>query len=130
MNDMSQFAFENALTTAAMRGAEHSFKLRKGEEIADSVLGKIFGDDKPKKRADLLMQLEILKRKRELGLPTDSEDLENLLNEPVTLMDPGRAVALGAVALGSKKPLLKLGASPWFGGFEHGKLGAIARFFR
>lgn len=128
--DMSQFSLENTLTTAMNRGAEHQFKLRAMERGGDSLMQYLFGDDKPQKRADLLMQLEILKRKRELGLPTDSEDLENLLNEPVTLMDPGRAVAFGSAALGSKKPLLQLGASPSFGGFAHGKLGAIARIFR
>lgn len=129
-DQMSQFAFENSLTTALNRGAEHQYKLRAMEGVSGALLERLFGDDKPKRRGDLLMQLEILKRKRELGLPTDSEDLENLLNEPVTLMDPGRAVAFGAAAAGSKAPLLKLGASPWFGGFEHGKLGAIARIFR
>lgn len=128
--DMSQFTLENTLTTAINRGAEHQFKLRAMERAGDYLIGRMFGDETPKNRAALLMQLEILKKKRELGLPTNSEDLENLLNEPVTLMDPGRAITLGAAAIGSKKPLLKLGASPWFGGFEHGKLGAIARFFR
>ena len=133
MSEMSSFGFENSLTTAMNRGAEHQFKLQRTGQMVDSVgnslIERLFGDKKPRQRADLLMQLEIVAKKRQLGLPTTSEDLENLLNENQTLMDPGRAVTLGAAAYKST-PIFKFGASPFFGGFEHGKLGAIARIFK
>ena len=80
------------------------------------------------------MRLEISKKKRELGLPDDTDSYEDLLNEPKTLMDPGRAIALGSVAASSKFPLLKFGASPFLKGFKNATIGrgigTIGKYFR
>lgn len=133
MAELDQFMLQNAATEGAMRGAEHGFRLNSAASLSSTVLERIFSSlssNKPQKRQELLMQLEILQRKRALGLPTTSEDLENLVNKDDSVPSPGRAIAFGAVAAGMKKPLFSLGGKSSFGGFEHGSLGAIARIFK
>lgn len=108
-------------------------KLQTQKETAtwagDQLLGRAF----PGKEQELLA-LEIALKRRALGLPDDTESYEDLLNKPQTMLDPGRAITLGSVAVSSKQPLLKLGASPFLEGIKHGPagryLGAIGRIFR
>lgn len=100
------------------------------EHVGGGLINKIF----PDRRGQELMSLEIMQKRRALGLPIDTEEYETLLNQNQTMLDPGRAITLGSVATASRKPLLKLGASPFLKGFEHGAvgrgLGAIGRIFK
>jgi hypothetical protein len=124
---------ELAMTTALGNYHKLQLQTRAAEQGGNFLLDKLFPSESAA-RADLLMRLEITKKKRELGLPDDTEEYEDLLNKPTTLLDPGRAIALGSVAATTKQPLLKLGASPFLKGFQHGPagraLGAVGRIFR
>lgn len=133
MSEMTAFEFENALNNAMLM----HLKMQSQKDIVEGIASPLLGALIPKKKdrnLELLTQLEIAKSKKALGLPTDSDDLEQLLNEDKTLLDPGRAIALGSVALGSKAPLFRSGANPFFSGAKNGSIsrsvGAIAKFFR
>ncbi len=99
------------------------------EHVGGGLIDKVF----PDRKGQQLMALEIMLKRRQLGLPENTSEYEDLLNERQTVLDPGRMITLGSVATQSEKPLLKLGASPFLKGFQHGPagraIGAIGRIF-
>jgi len=116
---------EVALTNAIRNGLMFHYQKQFASDVGGSLIDKIFS--KGRDRGQELLKLEIIEKRRRLGLPENTEDYQELLNENKTLPDPGRALMWAGMAL-SRKPLLRFGASPVLKGEKHGS--TISKLFR
>lgn len=76
-------------------------------------------------------KLDIIQRKRDLGMPMTDEEYDYMVNEEKPFLNPGRAVTIGLSFLKNPtKPALNLGAfGRYFGKGAAHESGAISRFF-
>lgn len=100
--------------------------------IGEGIMPRLFPSQSDKRRKQI-DELDILERKARLGLPTDTGEYEDLLNEHKTLANPGTALKIGLdIFRNPNKPILNLGSNPFMREFDHVKpgRGVLGKWFR
>jgi hypothetical protein len=103
----------DAINSAQLWGAMNAYlRLRLQVEAAEQV-GKAgmdrFFPSGEKKRTEELQKLDIIAKKRSLGLPMSDEDYEYQVNQEKPFINPGEALTISTALLrGKGKPLLNL----------------------
>ncbi len=113
--------------------SKYYFARQGAEFIGATLIPRLF-PSKKLKEDEMVGRLDIMERRRRLGLPDNSDDYEEMLNSDKPLINPGRALTLGIVAATNKAPILRFGASPILKGMQHGAigrgLGLVGKLFR